>query len=168
MKKTVAITILVCCVMASKAQPGKFASNQKGLIDTKYRDSKNIAGLSGWTFVQGSVISPMSDPIAVTVDIFKKGTSFLVFFSKCVDSTCTEYAILDVLEITVTKGWTVKAAFCLQSDVETPTIVALAKQTRTEYLKTIKKAWQFNFETNQVEQIAITAIACPNEEFDID
>lgn len=166
MKKILAITLLVSSVLIIQAQPGKYAGNQKGLLHAVYTDSRNIPGLSEWTSVQGSVISPLSDSLAITVDVFRKGNAFLVLFSKCADSACSASTVLDVLEITVTKGWTVKAAFCLQNDVENPSLVALVKQAPAEYLKTLKKAWQFNFETNQVEQVSTKGIACANDEFD--
>jgi hypothetical protein len=167
MKKLVTLFILACSVLSIQAQPGIYAGTKKGLINTVYTNSRNIPALSGWTFVQGSVLNAYTDQEAVLVNIYKKGTSFLVFFSIETDSILQKKKIVDVLEVKpVAKGWTVKAAFCLLDNFDNPWIVAWAKITPTEYLKTLKKAWRFDPEKKQIELVKIKGISCLNEGFD--
>jgi hypothetical protein len=168
MKKIIAIIILVGTASLVKAQPGKYAGNQKGLINTVYTDSRNIPGLSEWTFIEGSVLTALSDTTTIMVDVYKKGTAYIVFFSIREDTASEKYTISDVLEITtVAKGWLIKTSFCQLDDTANPWIVALAKQTKTEYLKVLKKAWRFNTESRQIEQVPVRGIACLHEGFDL-
>jgi hypothetical protein len=167
MKKILPVIILACIATSIMAQPGKYAGKQSGLINTVYTDNRNIPGLSDWSFMQGSMLNELSDTMTILVDIYKKGSSFIVFFSTK-DSGAVEYTINDVLEVPpLAKGWMVKTSFCRQNEMEDPFIVALVKLTRTEYLKTIKKAWRFNRETKMLEQVPVTGISCLNEGFDL-
>jgi hypothetical protein len=169
LKKVLVLAIFICTALIGKAQPGKYAGKQKDLINLVYTNSRNIPGLAGWTFVEGSVVSPLSDSVMITVDVFKKGTTIIVFFSTCKDSIPQEFTIADVLEITpVTKGWIVETAFCQLDNFDNPWIVGWAKVTSSEYLKIIKKAWRFNPEKKEIEQVPVKGIACLNENFDID
>jgi len=168
MKKILPVIILACIATSIMAQPGKYAGKQSGLINTVYTDNRNIPGLSGWTFMQGSMLNELSDTMTILVDIYKKGSSFIVFFSTK-DSAAVEYTINDVLEIPpLAKGWEVKTSFCRQNEMEDPLVVALVKLAKTEYLKPLKKAWRFNRETKVIEQVPVTGISCLNEGFDID
>ena len=168
MKKIFTVILLACAATILQAQPGKYAGKQIGLINTVYSDSRNIPGLSGWTFQEGSLLSALDDTMTILVDVYKKGSNLLVFFSTK-DSGAVEYTIADLLEIPpLTKGYMVKTSFCRQNEVEDPLIVALVKFAKTEYLKGIKKAWRFNRETKIIEQVPVSAISCLNEGFDID
>jgi hypothetical protein len=167
MKKILPVIILACIATSIMAQPGKYAGKQSGLINTVYTDNRHIPGLSDWSFMEGSMLNALSDTMTILVDIYKKGSTFIVFFSTK-DSGAVEYTINDVLEIPpLAKGWMVKTSFCRQNETEDPFVVALVKLTRTEYLKTIKKAWRFNRETKMLEQVPVTGISCLNEGFDL-
>jgi hypothetical protein len=167
MKKLLPVIILICLTTTINAQPGKYAGKQAALINTVYTDNRHIPGLSDWTFMEGSMLNALSDTMTILVDIYKKGSTFILFFSTK-DSGAVEYTINDVLEVPpLAKGWMVKTSFCRQNEMEDPFIVALVKLTRTEYLKTIKKAWRFNRETKMLEQVPVTGISCLNEGFDL-
>jgi hypothetical protein len=168
MKKILTVIVLTCAATILHAQPGKYAGKRTGLINTVYTDSRNIPGLSGWAFQEGSVLTALSDTMTILVDVYKKGSNLLVFFS-IKDSGAVEYTIADLLEIPpLAKGWMVKTSLCRQNEIEDPLVVALVKVTKTEYLKVIKKAWRFNRETKAIEQVPVTGISCLNEGFDID
>lgn len=168
MKKLLTVIILSCITATINAQPGKYAGKQAALINTVYTDNRDIPGLSDWTFMEGSMLNALSDTMTILVDIYKKGSNFIVFFSTK-DSGAVEYTINDVLEIPpLAKGWMVKTSFCRQHETEDPLLVALVKLAKTEYLKPLKKAWRFNRETKIIEQVPVTGISCLNEGFDID
>lgn len=159
--------ILLMAVYTLSAQ-GRYAGSKKSLIGKIYTDSRSIDGLGGWTFREGSVITPLENPEMITVDVFQKGATFLVFFSIKEDTASAEFVIADVLEIKpVVKGWTVKTSFCRQNKIENSWIVAWAKEAPTEYLKILKKAWRFNPDKRRIEIINIKGIDCLNEGFDL-
>jgi hypothetical protein len=168
MKKLLPVIILICLTTTINAQPGKYAGKQIALINTVYTDNRHIPGLSDWNFMEGSMLNALSDTMTILVDIYKKGSTFIVFFSTK-DSGAVEYTINDLLEVPpLAKGWMVKTSFCRQNEMEDPLVVALVKLTKTEYLKSIKKAWRFNRETKVIEQVPVSGISCLNEGFDID
>jgi len=168
MKKVLAIIILVFSALATVAQPGKYAGKHKGLIKTVFTDSRKITALSGWSAIQASILNPLTDPVRVAVDIFKKGSTFVVFFSTSEVSVTEEFTIADVIEIKpVAKGWIIQTSLCQQNGVEDPLIFAWIKQTPTEYLKVLKKAWRFNAEKKEIEIISSKGITCLNEGFDL-
>jgi hypothetical protein len=151
------------------SQPGKYAGQQKYLIGKTYTDSREIKQLKIWQFQQGSVVNSLSDPETITVDVFQKGTTWVVFFSIKEDTASQNFIIIDVMEIkNVTKGSTVKTSFCRSQKIDNSLIVAWAKETPTEYLATIKKAWRFNPDKRRVELISTKGIDCLNERFDND
>lgn len=169
MKKIFVIIILVCSALTIKAQPGKYAGTMKSLINTVYTDSRSIPALAGWSFSEGSVLNSLNDPEMITVDVFKRGTTVFVFFSIKEDTASQEFRIVDILEIkAVSKGWTIKTSLCRKNKIENSWIVALAKETPTEYLKVLKKTWRFNPDKRQIEIINSKGIDCLNEGFDLD
>ncbi len=147
------------------AQPGKYAGTKKNLIGKIYTDSRNIAGLEGWQFREGSVVNPPDDPEMITVDVFQKGTTCIVFFSIKEDTTSAAYTIMDVVEVkSVMKGWQLKTTFCRKDAVENVEIVALVKWSPSlEFLKPAKKAWRFNRDKRRFEILSIKSIDCINE-----
>lgn len=166
MKRILAIIISLVIVYNISAQ-GKYAGSKKLLIGKVYTDSKNIKGLTGWAFVQGSVLNPLTDPEMITVDVFKKGATCLVIFSFKEDTASDQFAIADILEVKpVVKGWAINTTFCRQDKVENSWIVAWVKGGSTEYLKTLKKAWRFNPDKRRIEITAIKGIDCLNENTD--
>lgn len=151
------------------AQPGKYAGTKKSLIGKVYTDIRTVSFLPGWTFKQGDVINAVGDPEIITADVYQKETTYLVLFSINDDTATNQFIITDVLEVkAVIKGWTVKTSFCRQQQIDNSWIVALAKETPTEYLAIIKKAWRFNPDKRRIELISTKGIDCLNQEFDID
>jgi hypothetical protein len=165
--KYIIVLLLLFLTKPVFPQPGKYAGAKKNLIGKVYTDSHTIPSLKGWTPMQGSVLNSLSDPEMITVDVFKKGASFIVFFSIKEDTASDEFMIADVLEIkAVAKGWIIKTSLCRQQEIENSWIVAWARETSTEYLKNIKKAWRFNPDKRRIELISVKGIDCLNEGFD--
>jgi len=167
MKNILMIVVFVAAAFTTRAQPGKYAGTKKGLIGTVYTDSRGIQRLSGYTAVVGSVLTQLSDPPMIMVDVFKKGTTYVVFFS-IEDTVSKKFTIADVMEIKpVTKGWTIVTSLCKLNGSDNSFLVAWAKESRKEYLTGIKKAWEFNTEKARIDSVSTKGISCLNEAFDI-
>jgi hypothetical protein len=167
MKNIWIIIVLVGSSFTTIAQAGRYAGTKKALIGTVYRDPLEIQRLSDWTMLQGSILSQLSDPPMIAVNVFKKGTTYVVFFS-IEDTVTKKFTIADVLEVQlVTKGWTIKTSFCRQNGVENPYSVAWVKETKTEYMTTVRKAWEFNTEKSWIDRVNVKGISCLNEGFDL-
>ena len=167
MKNIWMIVVFVGAACTTMAQPGRYAGTKKGLIGTVYTDSRGIQRLSGYTAVVGSVLTQLSDPPMICVNVFKKGATYVVFFS-IEDTVSKKFTIADVMEIKpVTKGWTIVTSLCRQQGADNPYIVSWVKESRKEYLTVIKKAWEFNTEKGWIDSVSNKGISCLNEAFDI-
>ena len=145
---------------------GKFAGSMKKLIGKAFADSKKIEGLSGWSFSEGTVITPIDDPEMITVDLFSRGTTRLVILGYKEDTAFKKFDIADVLEIkNVPAGWQVKTSVCRQNKEENVEIVALVKNAKTMYFTVVKQAWRLNRDKKRIEGISILGIDCLNEGF---
>ena len=100
--------------------------------------------------------------------VFRKGSSWLCFFSIKEDTASDVYTIIDVLEVkNVLKGWQLKTTSCRQSKVENVEIVALVKWSPLqEFLKPAKKAWRFNRDKRRFELASVRGVDCINEGLD--
>jgi hypothetical protein len=96
MKNILMMIVFVGAAFTTMAQPGRYAGTKKGLIGTVFTDSRNIQRLSGYTAVVGSVLTQLSDPPMICVDVFKKGTTYIVFFS-IEDTVSKKFTIDDQL-----------------------------------------------------------------------
>lgn len=145
------------------AQPGKYAGTKKSLIGKFFTDSRNLTALKGWTYVEGGLANSLNDPEWIMSHIFRKGTTYIVFYSIMEDTATGKSKVADVLEITgVTKGWTVRSSFCRQNKVESNYIIAWGKETSSEYMKLIKKAWIFDPDKRRIIVIPVKGIDCEN------
>jgi hypothetical protein len=145
---------------------GRYAGTKKSLIGNIYTDSHNITGLSGWTFREGNVVNSLNDHEMITVDVFQKGTTYIVLFSIKEDTASEEFKIMDVLEIkNVTTAQQIATAFCRDNKNENAEIVALIKPGNTEYSKALR-AWRLNRDKRRIEIKNIKGIDCLNEGFD--
>jgi hypothetical protein len=159
--------MFVSAASTTMAQPGRYAGTKKALIGTVFTDSRDIQRLSGYTAIVGSVLTQLSDPPMICVNVFKKGTTYLVFFS-IEDTVSKKFTIADVMEIKpVTKGWTIVTSLCRQHGSDNAFLVAWAKESRKEYLTVLKKAWEFNTEKGWIDSVSTKGISCLNEGFDI-
>jgi hypothetical protein len=165
MKKYTTLLILLAVLFITDATAqGKYAGTMKKLIGVTYSDSRNIKELARWTFRQGSVITPLDNPEMVTVDVFQRGTTWIVYASVKEDTASDIYKIVDVLEIkNVQKGWEPKTGLCRQHKIENAQIVALVKVIYTEFLKQVKLAWRFNPDKRRFEKIPVKGIDCIHE-----
>ncbi len=164
MGKKLLLYLLILLPVCACCQSGKFAGSMKGLMGLSFTDSKKINGLKGWQFREGTLVSPVNDPQQIIVDVFQKGTTYVVFFSVNDDTSKNVFVVADVLEIkNVGKGWQIKTATCSdygQNDME---LVALVKETTAEKIKTIKKAWRFNRDKIRFEVWPVKHMECINE-----
>lgn len=159
--------MFVSAAFTTMAQPGRYAGTKKALIGTVFADSRDIQRLSGYTAIVGSVLTQLSDPPMISVNVFKKGTTYIVFFS-IEDTVSKKFTIADVMEIKpVTKGWTIVTSLCRQHGSDNAFLVAWAKESRKEYLTVLKKAWEFNTEKGRIDSVSTKGISCLNEAFDI-
>lgn len=147
---------------------GKYAGSMKKLVAISYTDSRNIPGLEGWEFRQGSVVTPIDNPEMIIADVFQKGNTWICFFTIKEDTTSAIQTIIDVVEVkNVLKGWQLKTTSCRQNKVENVEIVALVKWSPTqELLKPAKKAWRFNRDKRRFEIASVKGVDCINEELD--
>jgi hypothetical protein len=167
MKNILMVILFVGAAFTTIAQPGKYAGTKKGLIGTVYTDPREIQRLSGWTAIVGSVLTQLSDPPMICVNVLKKGTTYIVFFS-IEDTVSKKFTIADVMEIKpVTKGWTIVTSLCKLNGADNSFLVAWAKESRKEYLTVLKKAWEFNTEKGWIDSVSTKGISCLNEAFDI-
>lgn len=156
------LVMLGVAINTTNAQ-GKFAGSLKGFIGKSYATTKEIKALQGWAFREGNVITSVDDPETITVDVFKKGSTWMAFFSYMKDTASRVFVISDVIEVkNVAKGWEVKTAFCRQNKIENVDIVALVKSSPAEFMTTVKQAWRYNRDKKRVESLAIKGIDCVN------
>jgi hypothetical protein len=149
--------------LSIKAQPGKYAGTHKALIGKVYTDSRNIPQLKSWTFQEGAVLNPLTDPEMILVDVFKKGTTYLVFFSVREDTASENSEIVDVIEVKgVAKGWTVRTSMCRQNKQASSYLFVWGKEDTKEYMKVIKKVWRFNPDKRKIEIIPVKGVDCEN------
>ena len=145
---------------------GKYAGPLvKKLIGKTYTNSSKIAGLPGYQFREGSLVSAINDPEQMVVQVLQKGTTFVVFFSVMTDTVKKIYSILDLLEIkNVTKGWQVRTTFCRRDTINNVEIVALVKSSpNKDYLTEVKQAWRFDRDKIRFLAIPVKGIDCFNE-----
>ncbi|MEO5945240.1 MAG: hypothetical protein ABIP79_00375 [Chitinophagaceae bacterium] len=137
----------------------------KKLVSISYTNSRNIPGLEGWEFRQGSVVTPMNNPEIIIADVFSKGNTWIVFFSINEDTASSVSTIMDVVVVkNVLKGWQLKTTSCRQNKIENFEIVALVKWSPSqEYLKPAKQAWRFNRDKRRFEILSVKGIDCINE-----
>ena len=158
------LSFLSCCNTSIIAQ-GEYAGSMKKLIGINYKDSKSIPGLEDYQFREGSLISSLDDPEAITVDVFQKGTSSIAFFSIMEDTSTQVFTIMDLVEVkNVQPGWQLRTAFCRENEVENVEIFALVKSSDSEqYLKVVQQAWRFNRDKRKIQLISIKGIDCVSE-----
>jgi hypothetical protein len=135
----------------------------KKMINKTYTDEKHINGLAGWTFQEGSLITPVDDPEAMTADVFKKGTTYIVLFSIKEDTADTKFTIADVLEVkNVLSSQHIRTGTCNEGANEAIDIVALIKKENTGSSKALK-AWRLNRDKRRVELANPKLVKCMNE-----
>jgi hypothetical protein len=165
MRKFLFVCMLFCTVY-TYAQPGKYAGTKKSLIGKKHTNLDSLPQLKGWAMMEGTVMNenPMTDPELHLVSVYKKGTTCIIIFSVQEDTASDKAVIADVVEVTgLTKGWTIRTWSCRQNKKPNNYIVAWAKETDTQYMKPVKKAWRFNPDKRRVDLIPVTGIDCENE-----
>jgi hypothetical protein len=163
MKKILLFFVLIFLVKNIDAQAGKYAGSKKTLIGKEYIDSRKLTALKGWTCMEGGISNSLDDPERITSEIFKKGTTYVVLLSIMEDTAYGNFKVMDVVEITgVAKGWTVRSSFCRQNELENKYIIAWGKENTQQYMKLIKKAWQFDSDRRRINTIPVKGIHCEN------
>ena len=147
---------------ASVAQ-GKYAGTKKSLIGKVYTDSRNLAALKGWEYLEGGLANSLDDPERIMSEVFKKGTTYVVLFCIMEDTASGKFKVMDVVEIQgVLKGWTVRSSFCRQNEQENNYIIVWGKENTGQYMKLIKKAWKFDPDRRRINVIPVKGIDCEN------
>jgi len=163
MKKVFGFIIFFLLIIFPSIAQGIYAGTKKVMIGKMYADIDTLAGLKGWTQVEGGLANSLNDPEHIMSYVFKKGTTYLVLYSIKEDTASAKYTFVDVVEITgVLKGWTVRSSFCRQSEQENNYIIAWGKENTGQYMKLIKKAWKFNPDKRRIEAIPVKGIDCEN------
>ena len=149
------------------SQQGKYAGSLKKLIGTSFTDSRQLPALKNWQPREGTVASPLSDPELFSVEIFQKGTTYMIFFSVKEDTASDIQVIQDVIELkAVQRGWEVRSGVCREYKQANAFVVALVKPANAEYSTNVKKAWRFNRDKRRFEAIAVKTVDCLNEGFE--
>jgi hypothetical protein len=164
MKQIMLLTGFLMFCLFSMAQ-GKYAGAQSKLIGTKYADSRNIPGLKGWEFRQGSLVTGIDEQEAITVDVWKKGKVWITFFSIKEDTADKEFTIIDVIEIkTLLPGYIIGTGLCRMNGESDPTIVATVKWVpEKEILKPVKQAWKLDRDKLRILAIPVKNVDCISE-----
>ena len=163
MKQVFSLLLLFFLMNNASVAQGKYAGTKKSLIGKVYTDSRNLAALKGWAFMEGGLANSLNDPERIMSHVFKKGTSYVVLFSIMEDTASDKYTVVDVVEITgVAKGWTVRSSFCRQNEQENNYIIAWGKENTGQYMKLIKKAWKFDPDKRRINAIPLKGIDCEN------
>jgi hypothetical protein len=167
MIKTVIKFFILSCFCTGSVQSfaqAKFAGNFKSLIGKRYKkEPKKFKELAGYEFKEGSLVSEANDPDALLVDVYQKGTTAVVFFSKQ-EAGDSLYTIPDVLEIkAIPKGWQVRTTFCSEGANADVGIVAVVKETTEEVMKGTKQAWRFDRDKLRFEKIDPKRVTCISE-----
>jgi hypothetical protein len=165
MQKALLLSIVLFSFFVAKAQSGKYAGSKASIIGKIFTSPDSIPGLKGWTYYEGAVMNtdPINDTELHLVEVFKKGTTFLIIFSIKEDTAVTKYLIADVVEVKgVINGWSIRTSSCRFNKVFNGYILAWGKDTDSEYMKIIKKAWRINPDKRRIEVIPVKGIDCEN------
>lgn len=163
MKIFLSLLLLVFVCNNNLLAQGKYAGTKKSLIGKAYSDSRNIPGLTGWQFSEGSLLTAIDDLEVITADVFKKGTTYIVLFSIKEDTADVNYTIADIIEIkNILKSQHIQTGLCREGENESVEIVALAKQETSDFSKAIK-AWCLNRDKRRVEGMNSKLVKCMNE-----
>lgn len=143
---------------------GDYAPTLKRLIGKKFTDEKNIPGLKGYSFREGSLITDVDDPEPQFITLLLKGTKGAVVYSVMPDTSQKICHILDVIEIrNIPTGWEIRTVGCQEGETEDQIIVALVKPGKGEYVKAIKQAWLCLRDKLRFTGISSKDIKCINE-----
>ncbi len=156
--KQIIVFLIIVYTGNLKAQ-GNFAGSWKSLIETVYREEKDLAGLQGFTSRGGALLSEANDPDKFAVSWFSKGTTFVALFEIVKEDNTRQ--ILDVLEIkNAGTGQELKIGECKDGDSEiNVALVALVLPVKKKQLKAIK-AWHFNRDKIRIEAWPAAAVTC--------
>ena len=125
MKRILSAFLLLLLLQNISFAQGKYAGTMKKLIGKTYADEKHISGFAGWKFMEGSLITDVNDVVSMTADIFKKGTTYIVFFSIKEDTADVNYTIAEIIEIkNVPKTQHIRTGICREGENESIEIVA--------------------------------------------
>jgi hypothetical protein len=164
MRTNILLLVVALCLGRFASAQGKYAPTLKNLIGKSFADERKVAGLKGYAFTEGTMITPINDPQRMAVDVYRKGNQAVVLFSLLTDSVKMISTILDVIEIkNILKGWDIKVATCSLNGNEQADVVALAKTGTKEYTTTVSKAWRCNRDKIRIEAISAKGLKCLNE-----
>lgn len=163
-RKIVLLHLIISWASSVTFGQGQFAGQMKAMIGQSFQDSKMIPSLEGYEFQEGSLISGVDDPEEITVDVFVKGKTWVVFFSVMRDTISHAYTVMDVLEVSeVQDGWAIRTTFCRQQGNDNVEIVALVRSTNEEYFRNVKQAWRFSRDKRRFQMVNPKEVDCRQE-----
>ena len=97
----------------------------------------------------------------------KKGNQEMLWFYMVVNRDRTgnriQRLVIDVLTLPkINKPYTMVGGECLRNGVSDLDIIAVAKDTNSEYFRQIQKAWRANRKTRKFEAISTKGVICEN------
>lgn len=97
----------------------------------------------------------------------KKGNQEMLWFQIVVNRDRTgnriQRLVIDVLTLPkINKPYTMVGGECLRNGVSDLDIIAVAKDTNSEYFRQIQKAWRANRKTRKFEAISTKGVICEN------
>ena len=143
---------------------GKYAGDFKNLIGKTYTDDKEVPGLKGFPCHEATMVSDMSDPQQLFLNVYIKGATGVVVFSVKEDSSEKEFHVVDVIGIKgIPKGYEINTTTCREGETEGQILVALVKSTTATYAGPVKKVWRCNRDKLRFETMSIKGVKCLNE-----
>lgn len=164
MKKIV--LLLLFCQTTLFAQ-GNLSGEFKKLIGLTYSQEKGIDGLKTFRYEQGIVLGESVNGIFFsTLEVYRKGNSFVVLLCKKTDKNSDKYRIIDVLKInSIPKNYEVRITDCTRKNGSLDEkIIAVVFSGVKRQVKIIKEA--FVLKDIRFEKITTKGIRCINEGID--
>jgi hypothetical protein len=146
----------------------KVDDNFRHIIGNTFKVDTDPQGLGEYTYVGGSVLSPLEVENMVVITEYRYQQNVLITFSRKNNPANELFTIEEVLHIKNLKnGWDLKTAVCRKDTEDDPSIIAIVKAGNKEFSDNVKMAWRFNWQTLTLEKITVKGIDCLHEGFDL-
>ncbi|WP_242027318.1 hypothetical protein [Sphaerospermopsis sp. FACHB-1094] len=142
------------------------------LVTPGYLDHpKGIQYFGGWTWTVDDPgypsLTPGSRATVYGISQVKKGNQEMLWFEIVVNRDRTgnpsQWLVIDVFNVPkMNKSYTLIGYHCLRNGIRDYSIIAVAKDTNSEYFRQIQKAWRANRKTRKFEAISTKGVICEN------
>lgn len=158
------LLLLGLMVSALLHAQGKWAGPLKKYIDSSYADERAVSWLPGWQYREGSLITDVNDPDAITLQAYRKGSQWMVLMSLREGSLSENWRVLDILWVkNVKSGWGIRTFGCRQNGRENSELLAHVRIAHAYVLKSVKQAWRAHRDKRRFEIQSVLGIDCLNE-----